>query len=59
MEKSVGRKKLMRMHWFDWINYILLAVLVLMMVYPMWYVLVGAFSDGRMAEYGCGRECGR
>lgn len=52
MEKSVGHKKLMRMHWFDWINYILLAVLVLMMVYPMWYVLVGAFSDGQDYSYG-------
>ena len=51
-EKTTGRRKLMRMHWFDWVNYVLLAVLVLMMVYPMWYVLVGAFSDGLDYSYG-------
>lgn len=30
---------------FDVFNYILMAVLILIMVYPLWYVLIASFSD--------------
>lgn len=45
-----GRGK--RLNWFDYVNYALLLLLALMMVYPLWYVLVGAFNVGQDYSFG-------
>ncbi len=41
-----------RMNWFDFLNYAGLLLLAVVMVYPFWYVLVGAFSDGQDYAFG-------
>ena len=39
--------KISKLKAFDVINYILMGVLCFVTVYPMWFVFVGAFNDGR------------
>ena len=46
-ENKKKRKKLKRMTWFDYVNYIFLLVCVLLMIYPFYFVLIGSFSDGQ------------
>jgi putative aldouronate transport system permease protein len=41
------KRKLKRMHWFDYINYGFLLICVLLMLYPFYFVLIGSFSDGQ------------
>ncbi len=52
IEKIKRKKKKVRMNAFDWVNYILFGVLALMMIYPFWYVVIGAFSDGVDYSFG-------
>lgn len=48
MKKKVKKKMLA----FDYINYILFALLTLIMIYPFWYVIIGSFSDGIDYSFG-------
>lgn len=31
---------------FDWVNYVLMAVIAFIMLYPLWYCIVGSFNEG-------------
>lgn len=52
IKKQNLKKKKVKMNAFDWVNYILFAVLALLMIYPFWYVIIGAFSDGIDYSFG-------
>lgn len=49
MTQTVKRSKLNRNTAFDWINYAMMAVMSFIMLYPLWYCLVGSFNEG--ADY--------
>ncbi len=46
MAKNHQRSKLHRNTTFDWINYFLMAVMAFIMLYPLWYCVVGSFNEG-------------
>ena len=46
------KSKLFRMHWADWVIYIFLALFAVITFYPLWYVIIGAFSNGQMYASG-------
>ena len=50
MAKNVNtftfKKKSVKMRTFDWINYILLGVFVLITFYPIWYVVICSLNEG-------------
>ncbi len=46
------KKRLFRMHWVDWIIYILLFLFAVLTFYLLWYVIIGAFSNGQMYASG-------
>lgn len=35
-----------KMHAFDYVNYVILALVILVTLYPVWYVLIGSLNDG-------------
>ena len=43
---ALNKKTLRHFNWFDIINYIFLAVLAFITLYPFWFVLIGSFSQG-------------
>lgn len=49
MTQTVKRSKLNRNTAFDWINYAMMAVMSFIMLYPLWYCVVGSFNEG--ADY--------
>ncbi len=46
MAKNHQRSKLHRNTTFDWINYFLMAVMAFIMLYPLWYCVVGSLNEG-------------
>lgn len=46
------KSKLFRMHWADWVIYIFLALFAVITFYLLWYVIIGAFSNGQMYASG-------
>ncbi len=46
------KRKLFRMHWADWVIYIFLALFAVITFYLLWYVIIGAFSNGQMYASG-------
>ncbi len=49
MTRQRKRSKLNRNTAFDWINYALMLVMAFIMLYPLWYCIVGSFNEG--ADY--------
>ncbi|HEY8443275.1 MAG TPA: carbohydrate ABC transporter permease [Clostridia bacterium] len=50
MIASVGlkkKKRIKKMHAFDYFNYIILGLFALITLYPFWYVLIGSFNNGQ------------
>ena len=45
--KTNKPRKLNRMMWFDYVNYIFLFLCVVLMIYPFIFVVGGSFSDGQ------------
>ena len=46
MNKTSYVKKKRKMQTFDYINYIILILCALLAFYPLYYVLIGSFSNG-------------
>ena len=46
------KSKPFRMHWADWVIYIFLALFAVITFYLLWYVIIGAFSNGQMYASG-------
>lgn len=45
-KKLSNRKKKIRMATFDYINLLLMVLMMIIMVYPFWYTIVGTFNEG-------------
>jgi len=46
LKKTARRLKLNKFNWFDYSNYIFLAIFSFITLYPFIFVLVGAFNEG-------------
>ncbi len=49
MIKRRKRSRLNRNTAFDWINYAFMVIMAVIMLYPLWYCIVGSFNEG--ADY--------
>ena len=46
MSKEKSKARLNHNTAFDWINYAVMAVLAFIMIYPLWYCIVGSLNEG-------------